>query len=131
VRLPQFQVHGLVCEDQTVEVASWDAAYTVALPNDRNPKPEIKVSAYEELGEIPGRFRVRMLNLGMGARPGRIDVLTDDNGIEYALEVEPETPLTETCVADAVTRLVAFDTTGQQLAELIVYEGAIYRACGH
>lgn len=131
VSLPQFQVHGLLCQADAIEVASWDSVYTVPLDGVRRPEAALRAMAHPEPGKLPERFRVRTSNLGTMGRPGRTSLLADAQGTEYFLEIEPESPLIETCTAGAISRIIAVDTSGQVIAELVVYEGNIYRECGH
>lgn len=131
VRLPQFQVHGLLCEPNAVRVASWEGVYTITLDPDRRAGSVIGLEMLEAPGAIPRAFVGQGKNLGIGSRPGRVKLLEGGDGREYFLEVVPDQDMTQVCMSEATSRIVAVDATGAELSAVVAFRGTIHRECGH
>src|SRR5919199_931436 len=66
--LPQFQVHGLLCNERTVQLASSDAIYTVQLDSARRPV-RYEMTPWADRRHTPPQFVGHAQNLGGWSNP--------------------------------------------------------------
>ncbi len=135
IELPQFQLHGMLCEAGRIRVASWWAVHTVDLDEGRRPASRSE-TAYEAAGRIPAEFTglAGPRNLGWLAR---LDTalrarfpLFEDRGHTFAIEVEPVRESIRTCSHVSFTRLVERDAAGALVRFREIVRGAVGRECG-
>jgi hypothetical protein len=67
LELPQFQVHGLLCKEQMVQIASRDAIYTVQLDSARRPV-RYEMTLWADPQHAPPQFIGHEKNLGASHR---------------------------------------------------------------
>lgn len=135
--LPQFQVHGMLCGEGWIDIASFTAVYRITLDaNDRPVRYEVRGS--QEGQPIPQRFILsQSRNLGAlgGARalaqPIRTSLAAKPLGGEYVLEVAaiPIEPL-KPCEVAITSRVVETDAEGRQVSARVVFQGRGHRDCG-
>jgi hypothetical protein len=133
--LPQFQVHGLLCNERTVQLAGWDAIYTVQLDSTLRPV-RYETTPWADRQHTPPQFVGHQQNLGGWSRPvgtllvERVLVAKNAAGHEFVLEIAPKASTSERCVAEITTRVLELSTTGQTVGERLVFRGKGYRECG-
>ena len=137
LQLPQFQVHGMLCGDGWIDIASFTTVYRITL--DANDRPV----RYEEHGSLKGQpipqafIESQMQNLGSlgGAKayvkPIRTALGVRPLGGEYVLEViakaiEPA----KACEVSVISRIVETDSGGREVGARIIFEGRGHRECG-
>lgn len=137
VELPQFQVHGMLCGDGWIDIASFTTVYRVTLDNNDRPV-RYEVQGSHEGQAIPQPFiRSQFQNLGAlgGARayskPIRTSLAVKALGGEYALEIiataiEP----VKACEVSVTSRIVETDGSGREVGARIIFQGRGYRECG-
>jgi hypothetical protein len=137
LELPQFQVHGMICGDGWIDVASFTAVYRVTL--DRNDRPEryelrsslegqpipqpFILSQSQNLGSFSGgRAYLKPIRTALGSKP---------LGGEYILEVTAKLiePVNQ-CQVSITSRIVETDRSGQEISQRIIFQGRGYRECG-
>jgi hypothetical protein len=137
LELPQFQVHGMLCGEGWIDVASLTSVYRVTL--DQNDHPE----RYEVRGSLEGRpipqpfILSQNQNLGssIGARaylkPISTSLGAKSLGGEYILEVTAKAiePMRQ-CEVLITSRILETDRGGRQISERIIFQGRGYRECG-
>lgn len=135
VELPQFQVHGLLCNERTVQLAGWDAIYTVRLDSTLRPV-RYEIAAWADRQHTPPQFIGHQQNLGGWSRPvgtgavERVLVTKNPAGHEFLLEITPKASTSERCVVEVTTRVLELSATGQTVGERLVFRGRGYRECG-
>jgi hypothetical protein len=70
IALEDFQVHGLLCRDSTVEVAGWSTRHVVDLPDRAHPRVSVVAAPFDPQ-------RSPQLNLGNWSQPGITDLESD------------------------------------------------------
>lgn len=80
IALPEFQVHGMTCRENGVDVDGWTTRHRVAL--DSNGQATITSTAVE-----PSPKGAEQRTLGMGARPGVTDIPSDGVPGEFLLVI--------------------------------------------
>jgi hypothetical protein len=137
LQLPQFQVHGMLCGDGWIDVASFTTVYRITL--DANDRPV----RYEERGSLKGQpipqafIQSQVQNLGPlgGAKayvkPIRTALAVRPLGGEYILEViakaiEP----VNVCEISVTSRIVETDAAGREVNARILFQGRGHRECG-
>ena len=136
LELPQFQVHGILCGEGWVDVASFTTVYRITLDEKLRP------ARYEVLGPldqpIPQVFiRSQFQNLGVlgGGRafvkPIRASLGARSLGGEYLLEITATSigPVKQ-CEISIASRVVEIDAGGGQVSERIIFQGRGRRECG-
>jgi hypothetical protein len=132
--LPQFQVHGMICEEGRILVAAFDRLYTVSLGGRGQPNT-ISETRYERPGAFPMDVSSRQRNLGAWSRPvntlqaERVSLSTPASGTEIVLEITPRAAA-ERCVTQITARVVMFGPSGQVAGDLTVFQGQGRRECG-
>jgi hypothetical protein len=133
--LPQFQVHGLLCNERTVQLAGWDAIYTVQLDSTLRPV-RYQIAPWPDRQHTPPQFVGHQQNLGGLSRPvgtlavERVLVTKDARGHEFLLEITPKASTSERCLVEITTRVLELSATGQTVGERLVFRGKGHRECG-
>jgi hypothetical protein len=128
--LPQFQVQGMRCSDQAVEVASGDSVYTVPLTW---VAPGAGVGARARQGELPPEFS-RLRNLA-GLNPGGIrgvsaeELVLRRSGTTRVVLHIASMPL-GSCVDHVSTRLLLIGLDGTVDGPHVILNGRRHRECG-
>jgi hypothetical protein len=137
LELPQFQVHGMLCGEGWIDVASFTVVYRVTLDkNDRPERYELRgslegrpipqpfiMSQYQNLGSFSGgRAYVKPIRTSLGDKP---------LGGEYILEVTAKAiePVKQ-CEVSITSRIVETDRAGQEVNQRIIFQGRGHRECG-
>jgi len=137
LELPQFQVHGMLCGDGWIDIASFTTLYRITLDGNQQPvRYEVRGSL--EGQAIPQPFILSQFqNLGAlgGARayskPIRTSLAKKALGGEYVLEIiakaiEP----VKACEVSVTSRIVETDGGGQEVSARIIFQGRSHRECG-
>lgn len=133
INLPQFQVHGMRCGESAINVASIDSIYTVQLSAQRVPL-RVAAVALSVRGELPEWTRVSR-NLGLLSPAARslereVYVLrTEQNGVEYVLEVLAEADSVRACPPMLTSRIVE-RVGAREVGEQILWRGTGRPSCG-
>jgi hypothetical protein len=137
LELPQFQVHGMLCGEGWIDVASFTAVYRVTLDtNDRPVRYEVHRSLDGQ--PIPQPFiQSQLQKLGSfgGGRaylkPIRTSLAGKPLGGEYILEVTAKaTDPAKPCEVSILSRIVETDRAGQEISQRIIFQGRGFRECG-
>jgi hypothetical protein len=135
--LPQFQVHGMICGDSWVDIASFTSIYRVTLDERRRPiRSELRTMFAG--GAIPQEFsHNRAGNLGRlgGAnayvKPVRQSLSTKPDGGGYTLEVRATTlGPKKNCNITVKSRIIETGPRGRQIGERVLFQGRGFRECG-
>lgn len=137
LELPQFQVHGMICGDGWVDIASFTSVYRVTLDAKRRPVRH-EVRATFARGAMPQEFSAnRAGNLGRlgGAnayvKPLRLSLGAKPDGGGYMLEVIATTiGPKHACEITVKSRIIESDSRGRQIRERVVFQGRGNRECG-
>lgn len=137
IELPQFQVHGLLCEANSIRVGGYEAQYTVDLAGGGRT---VTHTPYSEPGRIPREFtgRAAPSNLGTLAPITRSEfwgrkvrlTLDDGDDSEFALEFIPNAPTITLCSGELATKIIGLDPDGRIFASREVFRGILHRECG-
>ena len=133
--LPQFQVHGMLCGENWIEVASFTDVYRVTLDATKRPLSYDIVRSLRGQA-IPSEFiSSQQQNLGwLGGRRARSPIrvsLGHANDSEYLLEIvaKPFDP-PRRCEVVVTSRVVQVDRTGAQASERLIFQGPAALECG-
>ena len=134
--LPQFQVHGMRCDDRTIQLAAHDTVYEVTLDAAGRPV-RYESSPWPGRGRVPPQFVGQPRNLGIfnpavtALKPLQITLGAAPEGGQYVLELTATTTSTERC-APVVTasRVVRTDRGGRELGQFEIFRGRGSRECG-
>lgn len=80
ITLPEFQVHGMTCRENGVDLDGWTTRHKVAL--DSTGQATVTSTAVS-----PSPKGAQQRNLGMGARPGVTDIPSDGVHGEFQLVI--------------------------------------------
>jgi hypothetical protein len=133
--LPQFQVHGLLCNERNVQLAGWDAIYTVQLDSTLRPV-RYQIAPWADPQHIPPQFVGHQQNLGGWSRPlntlavERVLITNNAAGHEFLLEITPNASTSEHCVVEITTHVLELNATGQTVGERLLFHGNGHRECG-
>jgi len=103
VELPQFQVHGIVCTERSVQLAAADTIYTVQLDSKGLPV-RYETTPWLDHQHTPPQFVGHSQKLGGWSRPGGaltaewVSLMKDAARHEFILEIEPKDSTSERCV---------------------------------
>jgi hypothetical protein len=136
LELPQFQVHGMVCGDGWVDIASFTTVYRITLDQDQRPlRHEVRGPVAEPIPQVFIRSQLQNLGaLGGGrafVKPVRTSLGASPTGGEYALEITAKAigPVKQ-CEILVTSRIVEVDSAGRQVTERVVFQGRGHRECG-
>jgi hypothetical protein len=85
IPLDEFQVHGMTCRDNSIEVQGWTTRYSVDLSAAGRPKVTSIEAAFDPKAPLAQQ------NLGMLARPGVTDIPSDGGQGEFQLVIAQTT----------------------------------------
>jgi hypothetical protein len=133
--LPQFQVQGILCGERTIQLAAYDAIYTVLLDGTVRP---VKYSAnpLTDRGHVPSQFVGQARNLGAWnamattLKSERVSLGTVDGGGQYVLEISGAAVESQPCASIVTTRVVRTDRNGREVQQFEVFRGRGIRDCG-
>jgi hypothetical protein len=134
--LPQFQVGGMLCGDRTVQLAAYDAIYTIQLDATNRPV-RYDSSPWLDRGHTPPQFVGHSENLGAFNPAARILKLqrislgpVNGRG-QYLLEMNANAISSERCASIVTTtRIVRTDRNGREVQQFQLYQGQGVRECG-
>ena len=133
--LPQFQVHGIVCGERDIQIAAYDAIYTVRLDSTGRPVSYDSVP-WTDHPNMPPQFIARSLNLGEWSLPARYlkeqrELLaTASDGGRYVLEITAAPVAANQCLSMVTSRIVRTDRNGHEIQHVDVFRGRGVRECG-
>jgi len=133
--LPQFQVHGILCGERTVEIAAYDAIYSVRLDAAKRPIG-YDTTPWADHQSTPPQFVGHSLNLGALSRAARDlkvqreSLGTVDGGGQYLLAISAVAIPSDRCSSMVTTRLVRTDRNGHQVQQLEIFRGRAVHECG-
>lgn len=137
LELPQFQVHGMLCGEGWIDVASFTAVYRVTLDtNDRPVSHEVRGSL--EGQPIPQPFILsQRQNLGSPSggraylKPIRTPLAVKSLGGAYVLEITAKAigPV-KACEVSITSRIVETGPAGREIGQRIIFQGRGRRECG-
>jgi hypothetical protein len=116
ILLPQFQVHGMRCRENTVDVASFTGVHTVMLDAEYRP-----ISVTEERYAGDGRpgwalgiqsNLARLSSAYSSLTPDRNSLLVEPNGDEYILDVSAAPDSVRECPPTITVRILRYDRAG-------------------
>lgn len=96
VALPDFQVHGMRCGDDVVELAGWDVTYAVELSSGRH---RVSVTPLAKAGALPDWPQTNLATRNTG-----VTVVDLPWRVPHQLRIEVA-PGPATCVSNVATRL--------------------------
>lgn len=132
IELPQFQVHGLLCGEKTVQVWAFDALYTVYLDQSRWPVRYDSIRSGD--GQRPiftGRRQSSLGGFGFtikGLATQRKPLMKDASGHEFVIEIGPKPTGSDRCHPEITTRLLELSASGKTLRERVLYRGTAFLA---
>lgn len=133
--LPQFQVQGILCGEGTVQLAAYDAIYTVRLDASNRPIGYEAVP-WEKHQNTPPQFVGHSLNLGSQSRTARDlkqrreTIGEAAGGGQYLLEITATPISSDPCSSMVTTRLVRTDRNGREVQQVELFNGRGIRDCG-
>ena len=129
--IPQFQVHGMLCDQTTVELESFDGVYKVHLDAARRPAgyeftrwadpqhhPSLSPGGSPRIGGY-GFFT-------KGLALERRLLLKDPSGHQFAIEIEPQLSNSRLCETHITTRLIEVDPSNSVIRQQVLYTGTGY-----
>lgn len=135
--LPQFQVHGMICDARTIRIAAYDAIYTVQLDEARRPTSFTKSAAIGSAVPIEMvRAQRNLAGLGYSfdyrdwGKTVRRALLTGPDAHAFVLEFVPDSVKPTHCTTQVTTTVLELDATGRVLRSRRVFRGPAYKACG-
>jgi hypothetical protein len=132
--LPEFQVHGMRCDEQLIELVAWDAVYTVHLDStnravryDRTPRDSMQpISARFGTGENLGAWNRTANNL----KTERVPLATLSGGRKLQLQISGRRIASERCWSMVTTHVVRTDRNGRDVERRQIFRGRASRECG-
>jgi hypothetical protein len=121
--------------ERTVQLAGWDAIYTVQLDPTLRPV-RYEIAPWADRQHTSLQFVGHLQNLGGWSRPvrtllvERVPVTKNAAGHEVLLEIAPTVSTSERCAVEITTRVLELGPTGQAVGERLVFSGKSYRECG-
>jgi hypothetical protein len=137
LELPQFQVHGMLCGEGSIDVAAFTGIYHVTL-DENHRLARYETRPFPDGQKIPEEFtRGQFQNLGAlsGGRaylkPNRVHLSATARGGEYRLEITAKAiPPLSKCELSVVSRIVETDRNGREINARTVFQGRGHRECG-
>ena len=131
--LPQFQVHGIICGERTIQLVSYDDLYTVRL-NAKNQPVGYESTPLAKRGQSPPQFAGPSLNpaaLSEAAnnfKTQRISLGSVKGGGQFLLEISARR--TGRCTSSIASRIIRTDRNGREVERLDIFQGLGNRKCG-
>jgi hypothetical protein len=125
IQLPQFQVHGIRCRIDAVDVSSWTAVHTVTLDSLRRPAVANEVPL-SRAGVVPPWARGATLNFAYLRDPRRIALPAVVGGHEYVLDVVVEPDSARECPPVYTARIRQLDADGNARRERVLFRRSEY-----
>lgn len=131
--LPNFQVHGMVCEEGRIRIAAFDRLYDITLDDRARPRTFAE-TVFDKPRAIPWADAAsHQRNLGGWSRPvGTLQIervpLPAPAGTRAVLEIAPRLGAGR-CVTLIETRVVLSDSAGE-ISALTLFQGHGRRDCG-
>ena len=137
LEIPQFQVHGMLCSDRAIQLAAYDAIYTIELDTTSRPVRYASTSWPNPGYQVPPQFVSQSRNLGSlndavaALKPVRIVLGTVPGGGQFLLEMTANPISSERCPGImTTTRVVRTNSNGREVQEFRIFRGPGIRACG-
>ncbi len=132
IEIPQFQMQGMLCGEDTVRLRAFDALYKVHLDQSRRPvRYEVARGEAGKWPILPGGNQSRLGGFGFqlkGLALERTLVMNDASGHEFAIEIEPKLSGPDQCHPEITTRLVEFDASRKVVRERVLFRGTAFGA---
>jgi hypothetical protein len=135
--IPQFQVHGMLCGDRVIQLAAYDAIYTIELDATSRPVRYASTPWPNPGYQIPPQFVGQSPNLGSlnesvaALKSVRIVLGSVPGGGEFLLEMTANATSSERCPAImTTTRVVRTSLNGGEVQEFQIFRGPGIRGCG-
>ncbi len=131
IDIPQFQVHGMLCDQTSIELESFDGIYKVDLDAARRPAryeftpwtdPQRRVSLSPGGSPRVGGYGF----FSKGLAPERTVLLKDPSGHQFVIEIEPQLSNTRLCETHITTRLIEVDPSNSVIRQQVLYTGIGY-----
>jgi hypothetical protein len=131
--LPRFQVHGMRCRPQDLQLLGWDSVYTVSLT--RSTQPVLQGSApWQPAGTVPPDFTAG--NLGAWSAPVRawhsdtVRLALASPTARYILAIDVHLDPKNGCQFLVRTKVVHLDVQDRPVQSRSIFEGTAPRECG-
>lgn len=133
IPLPSFQVHGMRCRPQEVQLLGWDALYTASLTP--STQPALRGSApWQPAGTVPPDFTPANLGAWSNAvRVGHADTVRlalASHAATYILAIEVHSDPKNACRYHVRSKVLHLDSRGRPTQGRTIFEGAAHRECG-
>lgn len=133
IPLPQFQVHGMRCRPQDVQLLGWDSLYTVSLTPATQPALQGSASWYPA-GTVPPDFTPGNLGaLSNAVRVGAADTVRlalASQAETYLLAVEVHLDPKNECRYHVTTKVLYLGSRSHPKQSRTIFEGTAPRECG-
>lgn len=133
IPLPQFQVHGMRCRPQDVQLLGWDSLYTVSLTPVTRPALQGSAS-WTPAGMVPPDFTPGNLGaLSNAVRVGTADTVRlalASQAETYVLAVEVHLDPQNACRYHVRTTVLHLDSRNRPMQSRAIFEGTALRECG-
>ncbi|MGH7460797.1 MAG: hypothetical protein ACREMA_07185 [Longimicrobiales bacterium] len=134
IQLPQFQVHGMRCRADGVDVVSWDAVHSVAFDARGRlaRSTEAPLAARGRLPEwIRGTENLTRPKVPAHQMPERRSLEKDRAGFEYLLEIAVTPNAARDCPPFITARVLILDQSRRERAARVLYHGNDAPECKH
>jgi hypothetical protein len=135
IDLPQFQVHGILCDAHMVRLAGWDAIYSVQLDTTFRPI-RYNLTPRSDPQHLPPEFVGASRNLGgfnriaNALKVDRVSLGSVNGGGQFLVEVKGAAVPSDRCASTVISRIVRTDRSGREIQELEVFRGRGFGDCG-
>lgn len=134
LKIPEFQVHGMICDPGKLEILGWDYLYSFDLTDPSKPKLA-ETLKLDPPGDSPERFRDTLMNLGgwnRSVRQGRHDDVpldSPDNRYSYSLQIRGFPVRSKSCTTSVETQVLQLDKTTQRKKLVTLLRGEFQMEC--
>ena len=133
VPLPSFQVHGMRCRLQEVQLLGWDSVYTVSLTPFTQPAL-LGSAPWQPAGTVPPDFAPANLGAWSDAvRVGHSDTVRlalASHAATYMLAIEVHSDPKHACRYHVRSTVLHLDSRGRPTRGRTILEGTAHRECG-
>jgi len=136
VTIPDFQVHGMACKRDSVELLGWEAVYVVDIRNPLSPAltdTRRLTKSGQQVEGIPAVERNLLTGwpTADGIRPSQNLALTSTNpDSSYRLELILGPHDSDSCQVPVITSIVQLDKRGQTTKRVTLVKGIRHEECG-